>query len=69
VPQDIQKGHRSHGDVESRVIHDHPSPARRSKWEEFDGLVADLGGTYRAIWAVLAVVLGVAFVPAVLIRE
>jgi hypothetical protein len=45
------------------------SPARRSKWEEFYGLVADLAGTYRAIWAVLAVVLGVAFVPAVLIRE
>ena len=42
------------------------SPARRSKWEEFYGLVADLAGT---IWAVLAVVLGVAFVPAVLIRE
>jgi MFS family permease len=35
----------------------------------FYGLVADLAGTYRAIWAVLAVVLGVAFVPAVLIRE
>ena len=28
------------------------------------GLVADLAGTYRAIWAVLAVVLVVALVPA-----
>jgi len=35
----------------------------------FYGLVADLAGTYRAIWAVLAVILGVAFVPALLIRE
>jgi MFS family permease len=35
----------------------------------FYGLVADLAGTYRAIWAVLAVVLGIAFVPAVMIRE
>jgi hypothetical protein len=43
--------------------------ALRSKWEEFYGLVADLAGTYRAIWAVLAIVLGVAFLPAVLIRE
>ena len=33
------------------------------------GLVADLAGTYRAIWAVLAVVLGIAFIPAVMIRE
>lgn len=35
----------------------------------FYGLVADLAGTYRAIWAVLAVVLAIAFVPALLIRE
>jgi predicted MFS family arabinose efflux permease len=35
----------------------------------FYGLVADLAGTYRAIWAVLAVILGLAFVPALLIRE
>jgi MFS transporter, ACS family, hexuronate transporter len=33
------------------------------------GLVADLAGTYRAIWAVLAVVLVVALVPASLVRE
>ncbi len=33
------------------------------------GLVADLAGTYRAIWAVLSVVLAVAFIPAFLIRE
>jgi MFS family permease len=33
------------------------------------GLVADLAGTYRAIWAALAVVLAAAFVPAALIRE
>jgi MFS family permease len=33
------------------------------------GLVADLAGSYRAIWAVLAVILGVAFVPALLVRE
>jgi hypothetical protein len=45
------------------------SPARRSPWEAFYGVVADLAGTYRAIWAVHAVVFGVAFVPAVLIRE
>lgn len=45
------------------------SQARRSKWEEFYGLVPDLAGTYRVIWVVLAVVFGVAFVPAVLIRE
>jgi len=32
-------------------------------------LVADLAGTYRAIWAVLSVVLAVAFIPALLIRE
>ena len=35
----------------------------------FYGLVADLAGTYRAIWAVLAVVLGIAFIPALRIRE
>jgi MFS family permease len=33
------------------------------------GLVADLAGTYRAIWAVLAAVLVVALVPASLVRE
>ena len=33
------------------------------------GLVADISGTYRAIWAVLSVVLAVAFIPALLIRE
>jgi MFS family permease len=33
------------------------------------GLVADLAGTYRAIWAVLAAVLVVALVPAALVRE
>jgi MFS transporter, ACS family, aldohexuronate transporter len=33
------------------------------------GLVADLAGTYRAIWAVLAVVLTVALIPAALVRE
>ena len=33
------------------------------------GLVADIAGTYRAIWAVLSVVLAVAFIPALLIRE
>jgi MFS family permease len=33
------------------------------------GLVADLAGTYRAIWAVLAGVLVVALVPAALVRE
>jgi MFS family permease len=33
------------------------------------GLVADLTGTYRAIWIVLAGVLAVAMVPAVLVRE
>jgi len=35
----------------------------------FYGLVADLAGTYRAIWAVLAGILVVAFVPAALVRE
>jgi len=35
----------------------------------FYGLVADIAGTYRAIWAVLSVVLAVAFIPALLIRE
>jgi MFS family permease len=35
----------------------------------FYGLVADLAGTYRAIWAVLALIVGLAFVPAMLIRE
>jgi MFS family permease len=33
------------------------------------GLVADIAGTYRAIWAVLSVVLALAFIPASLIRE
>lgn len=33
----------------------------------FYGLVADLAGTYRAIWAALAIVLAVAFVPALLV--
>jgi cyanate permease len=33
------------------------------------GLVADLTGTYRAIWAVLAGVLVLALVPAALVRE
>ena len=33
------------------------------------GLVADLAGSYRAIWLALAVVIGVAFLPALLIRE
>ncbi len=33
------------------------------------GLVADLAGTYRAIWAVLAIVLVIALVPASLVRE
>jgi MFS family permease len=33
------------------------------------GLVADLTGSYRAIWAALACVLVVAFVPALLVRE
>ncbi len=33
------------------------------------GLVADLAGTYRAIWAVLAGLLALAFVPAALVRE
>jgi hypothetical protein len=33
------------------------------------GLVADLAGTYRAIWAALAVVLVVALLPAMLVRE
>jgi MFS transporter, ACS family, hexuronate transporter len=33
------------------------------------GLVADLTGTYRAIWIVLAVILAVALVPAMLVRE
>jgi MFS transporter, ACS family, aldohexuronate transporter len=35
----------------------------------FYGLVADMAGTYRAIWAVLSVVLALAFIPALLIRE
>ncbi len=33
------------------------------------GLVADLTGTYRAIWLALAVILAVALVPATLVRE
>lgn len=35
----------------------------------FYGLISDIAGTYRAIWAALAVVLAVAFIPALLIRE
>jgi predicted MFS family arabinose efflux permease len=33
------------------------------------GLIADVAGTYRAIWVALAVVLAAAFVPAALVRE
>jgi MFS family permease len=33
------------------------------------GLVADLAGTYRAIWAALAFVLACSLVPALLIHE
>jgi MFS transporter, ACS family, hexuronate transporter len=33
------------------------------------GLVADITGSYRSIWAALAVVIGVSLVPAILIRE
>jgi cyanate permease len=33
------------------------------------GLVADVAGSYRAIWAALACVLLVALVPALLLRE
>ena len=33
------------------------------------GLVADLTGTYRAIWIVLAAFLAIALVPAMLVRE
>jgi predicted MFS family arabinose efflux permease len=33
------------------------------------GLVADLAGSYRAIWAALSLVLALAFVPASLVRE
>jgi MFS family permease len=33
------------------------------------GLAADLAGTYRAVWVALAVVVAVAFVPALLIHE
>ncbi len=33
------------------------------------GLVADIAGTYRAIWAAVAIVLAVSFVPALLIHE
>jgi len=32
-------------------------------------LVADLTGTYRAIWLVLAAILAIALVPATLVRE
>ena len=35
----------------------------------FYGLVADIAGTYRAIWGVLSVVIAVAFIPALLVRE
>ena len=37
--------------------------------EERFGLLADLSGTYRAIWVALAIVLLVAFLPALAIRE
>jgi len=33
------------------------------------GLVADLAGTYRAIWVVLSGLLALAFIPAVLVHE
>jgi predicted MFS family arabinose efflux permease len=33
------------------------------------GLVADAAGTYRAVWAALAVVVGLAFLPAMLLEE
>jgi MFS family permease len=33
------------------------------------GLAADVAGTYRAVWGALAVVIAVAFVPALLLRE
>ena len=33
------------------------------------GAVADAAGSYRAIWAVLAGVVALAFVPAALVRE
>jgi MFS family permease len=33
------------------------------------GLVADVTGSYRAIWAALAVVVALAFIPAALVRE
>jgi MFS family permease len=35
----------------------------------FYGFVADLTGTYRAMWAVLAAILALAFIPAALVRE
>jgi MFS family permease len=35
----------------------------------FYGLVSDIAGTYRAIWAALSIVLALAFIPASLIRE
>ena len=35
----------------------------------FYGLVSDIAGTYRAIWGVLSVVIALAFIPALLIRE
>lgn len=33
------------------------------------GLAADVAGTYRAVWGALAVVIAIAFVPALLLRE
>jgi MFS family permease len=33
------------------------------------GLIADAAGTYRAVWAALAVVVALAFIPAALVRE
>jgi MFS family permease len=35
----------------------------------FYGLVADITGTYRAMWAVLAAILALAFIPAALLQE
>jgi MFS family permease len=35
----------------------------------FYGLISDIAGTYRAIWGALSVILAIAFIPALLIRE
>jgi MFS family permease len=35
----------------------------------FYGLVSDIAGTYRAIWGALSVLLALAFIPALLVRE